>query len=1146
MLQLRTLAGMLCVLGACLGQDYRARVQGLVTDATQASVAGTKVSLRNINTGVETTRQTDATGRYIFDFVEPGTYTITAEMPGFAKASKDNLLVQTRADVTADFTLNPGTVVESVDVAGTAVQLQFNSSTRDLTIDRKQLTDLPVKARNPFTLALLDPAVVNRYIGFDRNPYFMWSSSSIDVGGNTSRRNDLLLDGAPLQIGPKGSYAPPMDATQEFTVQQNSVDAEFGHSAGGILSLSMKSGTNQIHGTASYFGRNPMFNAVSNPLNRRPNQIRNHIYGGTVGGPIVKNKLFTFGTYEGWSTKEPLNAQRTMPTDLERNGNFSRSFNARGGLRTIYDPYTTQLISGGASAQRTPFPGNIIPASRIDPTSATIMKDIWGPNGAGDDITGLNNFRLGYFWTVKNWNFANRTDYNFSDKLKFFGRYSQFATTLDQANYTPNNSAAMPNDNGGLMNARNIAGEMVYTMNAQTVINFRGSFAEFQDNYNAPEQAVGVSGLDKFWPGNKWYQNYIGEQPAVYYPGINISTVGGTSSYGRSGYWFQEPSSLNFSGKMSRFQGKHYLKAGSDIRMHQAHGQSFNFMNFNFLPGPTSSTHLLSDPLSGDGHATFLLGVLADNSVVNSQPLQHLRLNFYSLFFHDDIKLTRNITINAGLRWEYETAPWDETDRLSRYLDLKSANPVLQSAPPVMPTELAGVAKPNFNGQWIYSDSQNRRWFPMPKNILLPRLGMAMRVNDRTAVQVGWGRYMVPPQTVIGTISRIANYDGFSGSTSGLPLVDGIPQSQFSNPFPAGRNPLVPVVGRGFGVNTNLGGTATFAAQNFQPGINDRLNFSLQRELPGKFKGDFTYFINLGRSMEYTRDLNQIDPQFRFGPQAAFYNQATTNPFFGYSTPDKFPGQLRSQRTVTRLQLLRPYPQYAGIQQQFTPGIDNRYQALQIRMQRAYANGLSILFAYNYNRERNTFFFNEVDQYNDKFTWLTSNNPRHRTTLAGTYDLPFGKGRRFLAGVHPVVNAVFGGWSTSNFLYIRSGEFLRFPGAVVDGEAKISNPGPGAWLNQAAFKQLPAFTVRNNPWQYEGITGPGYWNLDSTLAKEFRIAETKKIELKMEAYNLTNSFWWGNPTMTAAAVGTPQFGRSFVQNPETRGREFQYSLKFVF
>jgi hypothetical protein len=215
-------------------------------------------------------------------------------------------------------------------------------------------------------------------------------------------------------------------------------------------------------------------------------------------------------------------------------------------------------------------------------------------------------------------------------------------------------------------------------------------------------------------------------------------------------------------------------------------------------------------------------------------------------------------------------------------------------------------------------------------------------------------------------------------------------------------------------------------------------------------------------------------------------------------------------------------------------------------LQRAYSSGLSVLFAYNYNRERNTFFFNEIDQYADKFTWLPSNNPRHRTTLAGTYDLPVGKGRKFLNAVHPVVNGILGGWSTSNFFYMRSGEFLRFPAAEVTGEPGINNPGPAAWLNQSAFRPLAAFTARANPFQYEGINGPGYWNLDSTLAKEFRITETARFELKMEAYNLTNSFWWANPTMTAAAVGTPQFGRSFNQNPETRGREFQYSMKLIF
>ena len=1129
-----------------LGQDYRARLQGTITDSTEAAVAGAKVTLRNINTGTSVTKESMANGHYIFDFVEPGTYSLSVEMAGFAKSSKENLLVQTRADVTADFAIKPGAVVESVNVTASTVQLQFNTSTRDLTIDRKQLTDLPVKARNPFTLALLDPAVVNRYVGFDRNPYFMWSSSSIDVGGNTSRKNDLLLDGAPVQVGPKGSYAPPMDSVQEFTVQQNSVDAEFGHSAGGIMSLSMKSGTNDIHGTASYFGRNPKLNAVSNPLARRPNLIRNHIYGGTFGAPIIKNKLFTFGVFEGWRTKEPLNAVRTLPTDLERSGNFSASRNNRGGLRTIFDPSTTQLINNGAAAQRMPFPNNIIPANRIDTTAARIMKDIWSPNNPGDDATGVNNFRLGYFWFVNNWNFSNRTDYNISDKLKVFGRYSQFKTTLDQINYTPNNSAAMPNDNGGVMNSRNLAGEMVYSMNATTVLNLRGSFVEFQDNYNAPAQAVGLKGLDAFWPSNPWYANYTGEQPAIYYPGVNITTVGGSSAYGKAGYWFQEPSSLNVSGKMSKFQGKHYLKAGSDYRRHEAHGQSFNFMNFQFQPGPTSSTHLVSDPLSGDGHATFLLGALDNNSAVSSQPLQHLRLNYYSAFVHDDIKLSRNVTINAGLRWEYETGPWDTGNRLSRYLDLTKANPVLQAAPPNFAPELTALSKPNFNGQWLFGDDKNNRWFNPIKHVFLPRLGVAIRLNDHTALQFGWGRYMVPVQTTAVTISRIANFDGYSSSTTGLPQVNGIPQNSFSDPFPAGRNPLIPVVGRGFGVNTNLGGAGTFAYQNYRPGINDRFNFSLQRQLPFNFKGDFTYFMNVGRDLDYTRDLNQIDPQYKYGSQAAFLSQAVPNPFAGYSTPTNFPGQLRSQANVSRVSLLRPYPQYSSIQQQFTPGIKNYYRALQLRLQRAYTNGFSFLMAYNYNRERSTFFFNDVDQYGDKFTWLNSNNPRHRLTLSGTYEIPIGKGRRFGSSLHPVLNAVVGGWSTSNIYYFRSGEFLRFPAALAEGDPQTSNAGPSAWFNQSAFKPLPAFTARGNPYQYEGITGPGYWLLDSTLAKEFKITETKRLEFKMESYNLTNSFWWGLPTMSAGSVGTSQFGRSFIQNPETRGREFQYCMKFIF
>ena len=252
------------------------------------------------------------------------------------------------------------------------------------------------------------------------------------------------------------------------------------------MSVSMKSGTNEIHGTAYYFGRNPKLNAVVNPITRTPNFVRNHIWGGTVGAPIKKNKLFNFFTYEGWRTKEPRDAVRTMPTDLERIGDFSRSLNRTGGLRTIYDPTTTVLNVATNTATRQPFPDNIIPQNRIDPTARRIMQDFWGPNNPGDDLSGSNNFKASYAWPMKNANFSNKTDWNISDKLKVFGRYSQFRTTLDQENYTPNNSPAMPNDNGGIMNSRNIAGDMVYTLSPTTVLNFRGSYAMLEDDYSAP------------------------------------------------------------------------------------------------------------------------------------------------------------------------------------------------------------------------------------------------------------------------------------------------------------------------------------------------------------------------------------------------------------------------------------------------------------------------------------------------------------------------------------------------------------------------------------------------------------------------------------------------------------------------------------
>lgn len=1145
------LFGAVFALAAALpAQDYRARLQGIVTDSSNAAVVGATVTLRNNGTGIAATRTTGDTGAYLFDNVEPGTYTVSAEYSGFARQVQENVLVQTRADVTVNFNMQPGTLVETVTVSASAVTLQFNSTTRELTVDRKMLMDLPVKARNPFTLALLDPAVVNRYFA-ERNPFFMWSSSLMDVGGNTSGKNDLLLDGAPLQIGPKGSYAPPMDAVQEFSIQQNSVDAEFGHSAGGTLSLSMKSGTNEIHGTAYYFGRNPALNAVVNPITRTPNFIRNHIWGATAGGPIKKNRLFTFVAYEAWRTKEPRDTIRTMPTDLERTGDFSRSLNRAGGLRTIYDPTTTILNPATNTATRTPFPGNIIPASRIDPTAARIMQDIWGPNNPGDDLAGSNNFKASYPWPMKNANFSNRTDWNVNDKLKVFGRYSFFRTTLDQGNYTPNNSRAMPNDNGGIMNSRNVAGDAVYLISPRTVLNLRGSYAMLEDDYSAPEYAVGEQGLAEFWPGNPWYKPYIGDMPLIYYPNVIIN--GANSQFGKGSYWFQHPHHYAFSGKLSHARGSHYLKTGAEYRYHVGKGIFPNLMNLNFYPDQTASTYLSPNTaVSGDGYASFLLGILDQRTTARVNPFQTMRVPFVGIFVHDDWKISRRVTLNLGLRYEWESGPYDDRDIYSRYLDLDAPNPAIQQQPPAIPPDLLALSTPKFNGAWIFTDDKNRKAFVTQRTVLLPRAGVAIRVNDKTAVNIGFARYIVPVVTGNGTpgsartLTSCTWCTGFSQISNPLPMVEGRPQAYLSNPFPASgpnANPLQLPIGKSLGPYTNVGNAANWPDQNYRAQINDRVNFTIMREVPGSFKLDATWFMNIGRYVPHSRQINMVDPALTYSLQGQLA-QNVPNPFHNYLTPDVFPGNLRNPATVTRGSLLRPYPHYGNLLLEGIGDWRSRYQALQLRAQRSYTAGASVLVAYNYNQERNEAFFNDIAEYANQPFWLGSNNARHRLTIAGSYDIPVGKGKQLGASMHPVLNAVIGGWQLSGIYTYRSGEFLRF-GTMeyLGGDPTVPNPGPNGWFDTTQFRVQPPFTPRSNPWQFDNITGPIMWNLDGTVSKSFPITERYRLEFRMEAYNLTNSLMWANPNMT---VGSALFGRSTGQAQGNRGREMQYTMRLHF
>ena len=337
------LTAALLIATPALGQEYRGRVQGSVTDETSLAVPGANVTLRNDATGVVVTRISGPEGRYLFDYVDPGTYTLTTELSGFATVVQRNVLVQARGDVTVDVAMKVAGLSETVTVETTPVAIQFNTSSKDLTLDQSLIDAIPNISRNPTQLAYLSPVVRNAGNKNETAPYHHWAGNDMDIGGGTRRRNDVLLDGTPLEAGPKVAYTPSMDAVAEFNVSTNAIDAEFGHSAGGIISMSLKSGTNAYHGTGYYVGRSPDWNAVTNRVSRQHSDNTYSQTGGTIGMPLRRNKVFLFTSVESSRVTEVLPRTLTMPTALERQGDFSQSVNRDGSPRVIYDPWTSRF-----------------------------------------------------------------------------------------------------------------------------------------------------------------------------------------------------------------------------------------------------------------------------------------------------------------------------------------------------------------------------------------------------------------------------------------------------------------------------------------------------------------------------------------------------------------------------------------------------------------------------------------------------------------------------------------------------------------------------------------------------------------------------------------------------------------------------------
>ena len=1151
-------------------QEYRGRIQGTVVDTSKAVVVGADVRLVNVATQLAASMSTNETGHYLFDLVEPGTYTVTVELQGFTKFQAENVVLQQRGDVTVDAALAAGSVNETVTVSAQSTQVQFNSSKLETTVDSKIAANLPQLFRDPFFMVKVDPTVVQSEscTNGECQPFNDTGvSTGVTIGAVAASSADLQVDGAPVSLGRYAGYTPTEDMVEEVNVQQNAVDAEFGNSAGAAISVLLKSGTNQLHGSAYYQGMYPWANAISDRVNRTMNVGRNHVFGGTVSHPIKHNKWFNFVAFEGWQmTNASLTVSGQLPTALEEQGNFSQSLNGSGGPRTIYDPWTTQTSANGATVSRMPFPGNMIPASRISPIAAMYTAALpqanlpgTGPYHALDYIVPLP-----VYYPYRN--FSDRTDYVINDRLRYNGRVSLFRTPGTVSSPT-GNDLFFDSERGSNRNANQITNDITWTKSATTVINGSFNYYGFVDSSHFSQGVISQGQQDyaKMWPNSQWYAPMFasGAFPMVP-PGMEID--GGNGSYimtsysygiGANGpYWIKNVWQDDGNIRIAHQSGKHYLKAGFETRGNRSSQiQQISIPAFMFDATSTANTYVSPNTaLSGDGYASFLLGAYNNLARGQGMPVRvptEMTNRTFGGYINDDWKVSRRLTINLGLRYEFEEPFHEAQDRMNTALNLTVPIQALQGAnAPQMPA----TVKQFYAGQWIFNGAMQWQTSGSPGawngglGTLSPRAGFALKVDDKTVIRIGYGLYYTP-WLAVTDMTYGSYFYGYNMQTLADPFVQGVPQVTLDNPFPASY-PIVQSVGKSLGQYTGLGDNLTWFNPNRPKQYSHRFNMSLQRQLPMGIRAELVYYLNLSNATE-SRNINLVDPRIAYTYGSAT-NIQLANPLYNLETSGVVPannclGTLCKQTTVPLTGLMVPYPQYGSLTvTDYDANGGSRFQQAALKLQKSYSHGLTFIGGYSYLYSYNLGYYNDVATYLMQHTWQAATNPRNRVTFAASWEIPLGHGRAFLSAAPRAFDAVIGGWNVSPMLSWRSGDYLSFGALVASGNPLISNPGPTGWFNTAMFAKLPAYTVRTNPVTYSGLTGPGFFNLDLSLAKNFRITEKISSELRMDAFNAPNTMTWNDPSTSITSTFFGKSSGQLLYNNIGIGRQAQFGFRVRF
>ncbi len=1148
------------VSGAAPAQEARGTITGTVRDSSKSVIPGATVTITNLAMGTAVTVVTNEAGLFQAPYLIPGAYRVEAELSGFKKYARE-VEVRVNDRIELDVTLEVGDTKETVTVTAETPLLQTTDASLGQVVDARRVAELPTPHGDPYALIGLSGGV--SFTGSARldRPFEPTHIVGYAMDGTRGNRSDLTIDGVPSTATANAgeviaSYVPPPDLVQEFKVQTATFDASFGNTEGGVTNLSIKSGTNSLHGTAylektppKLFANDFFANASHIPLA----DFSYNRYGGTAGGPVVlpgydgRSKTFFMYGFEGIHESRPRNnGTPTVPTEAMRNGDFSALL-ALGPQYQIYNPFTRRALPNGRY-QEDPFPGNIIPKNLMNPVAKAIMQYIALPKTAGL-ADGTQNFQNpALLETIPYASNTIRVDHVISNRQRMFGRVSWYDRNSNYNNYFDNLSTG----EWFKFVSRQAAFDHVYTLNATTVLNFRYGYNWFVrgTDSNPDNHGFDLTGLGFPASYNDAIPADIRRFPRIAITGYQGTAVGGEL----------RPNETHAAiATMTKTIGTHAVRTGVEFRRYRETDKFFGndqtgVFNFDatWTRGPLDNSPTAPGSI-GQSFAAFLLGLPSSGSVGRSAQYDE-HSSTWGVYVQDDWKVGDRLTLNAGLRYELETPLIEVQNRSVRGFDAAAVQPMEAAAKAALNPTATGVSREQFQvrGGLTFAavDGQPRGLYETPKANVMPRLGAAYKLTEKTLLRGGYGMFY----GFLGQRRGDVIQSGFSATTSLTPsLNNGLSFIEtLSNPF---QNGIQAPLGSSKGIETFLGQTVTFFDPNPKSPRMQRWQVGLQRELPGRWVGEISYVGNHGSQLQTSRNLNATPLQYlstspvRDQATINYLSAAVANPFVGLM-PQTAASTFRSS-SIARERLFRRYPQFDAVNTTTNEG-KSWYHALQVSLQRRFANGYTLGANYTYSKfTEATEFLNAADPAPSKV--ISGQDVPQRLTVNGIWELPFGRGRALGANVSPVANVFVGGWQIQGIYSYQSGFPIGFGNIIFTGNLDdIALPASQRtvqrWFNtDAGFNRVSAqqlgSNVRTFPLRLASVRTENVDNVDLSIIKNTMFAGGRTLQLRVEALNAFNHPLFPGPNTNPTAVG---FGTISASTQTNYARRVQLMAKFLF